>query len=452
MAQQANGEGPAGAAAGAGLGNQPAANGLPAPLAQLVEVLKADCHNPLTVCPQKLLTMVFEANIAQHEQAEIDRVKPSVQRAVEALVVAATSKSFPKKVWSALRHSLAALDVQLPDMLEDAPEAVAANSAATKKSEYHLLALQATAVIGAKFNSLGSLRLVADKLALAKRYGIAPPSVAAFAKLHWQTWKHDTRKSATLLETIMEGLRGEKQLDEGTLLTLSWSALAEFLEEVQPDDVQGDTAAAFMLSVEREVIHPLTAVGCSPAEVMQVLEAQVLGPLANRLFEEADTGALGGMNLWTEARLTLRLDTITARVLERRRIAGHSLPNGGKVLPASILHALNKAVEVLVGGTLPSGWRSGCAAAGACPLHALVPELCPYGDAGCPGIHLPEEQRQDLVADAFGDRNPLVINLWGRATRAGELARHKLSRPGTYTLPEQPVQPPLTSGGKKGRT
>jgi len=93
------------------------------------------------------------------EQVEIDRVKPSVQRAVEASVVAATSKSFPNKV----------LDVHLPDMLEDAPEAVVANSAVAKKSEYHRLALQTTAS-DAKFNGLGSLRLVADKLALEKRY------------------------------------------------------------------------------------------------------------------------------------------------------------------------------------------------------------------------------------------------------------------------------------------
>ena len=99
---------------------------------------------------------------------------------------------------------------------------------------------------------------------------------------------------------------------------------------------------------------------------------------------------------------------------------------------ASMLVAVHKTVEVLLGRVVPLARLTHCTAASACPLDTLLPELCPYGDAGCPGVHLQEPVRQEVINKAFGDRNPSVINMWERATRTGELAKHKFNRPGTY--------------------
>jgi hypothetical protein len=54
------------------------------------------------------LTTVFEADLAQHEQAEFDLIKPHVRRAVKALVIASTTRHFPKQVWNALSYTLEA--------------------------------------------------------------------------------------------------------------------------------------------------------------------------------------------------------------------------------------------------------------------------------------------------------------------------------------------------------
>ncbi len=76
MVHQDGGEGPApGAAASAG-GADEAAAGLPAPLAQLVEVLEAEHQNPSDVCPQKFLGVLFTAHLAKYEHAEIEMVIP----------------------------------------------------------------------------------------------------------------------------------------------------------------------------------------------------------------------------------------------------------------------------------------------------------------------------------------------------------------------------------------
>jgi hypothetical protein len=430
----------------------PAGAVLPAPLAQLVEVLRANFHDPLTVSPQNFLTTVFEADLAQHEQAEIDLVKPHVRRAVQALVIASTTRHVSKQVWNALSYTLEVTGVALPELADGSPPAAAANSApVAKKSEFHLSALLASSLVDETHNSLGALRASAASLKRTKGFGLNAVAVAAFAKLQWTAWYGDAQRAATLLDAVMEGIRSEHQLDEVTLLCLSWSALAEFLSEVAPSSLAGgDTADAFMVTVERNVIHPLLAEGCAPLEVVEVLEEHVLAPVANRLLAISETANAAVFNVWTETREGMDAVAICQSVKERRRSNGKGAALGAKVLPASILAALHKAAEVLMGGVVPPAWRTNCTAARACPLHTLVPELCPYGDAGCPGVHLQESERQEIIMKAFGDRNPSVINMWERATRAGELARHKLSRPGTYVPADTPISPPTQPSGKKG--
>ena len=454
MAQQNGGQGPPDAAAaqpGAAAAGQGAAAGLPAPLAQLAEVLKAQFHNPSEICPQSLIETLFKADLGVFQPAEIDQIMPQLGRTVDALVIASTTQSFSTKHLKALTHSFTKLGVAFPDLSADADAAQGPNSAAGgKKSEYHFAAMRCSAVLAEGFNSLASLRASAANVKLARGFGIGPQSVEAFAKLHWQRM-HAHPKKRTLLESIMDEMKGD-DLPEVTLLCLAWSALAGFLEEVQPDNATADCAASFMVSVERAVIHPLLAEGCSPSEVMQVLEEHMLGPMADSLYEASDAVTPVAFNIWGQARLTLDMRAVCSRTLEQRRRDGGLLATAyqPKVLPATVLQELQRTAGVLFGGKLPARWRAICTAATACPLHTLVPELCPYGATGCPGVHHDEERRQDLIDEAFGDRHPFILNLWERATRAGEIARHKLNRPGTYVPVDKPVVPPLTSGGKKG--
>jgi len=452
MEQQAGGEGPALDAAAAAGGAGAAAANLLAPLAQLAEVLKADFHDPLTVCPQKFLSVMFAANFSKYEQAEIDQVRSVISRVVETLVVAATTRALDKRSWEALAFTLQNIGIQLPKLPEDVPAVPAANSAASsKKSEYHFAAMRTASLLAERFNSLGALRAIAAKLKLDKGFGLTPAAVAAFAKLHWQAWQGGpgSKKVTTLLESTIEGIRTDKAHNETTLLCLSWSALADFLSAVSPEGLPGgDTAEAFAVSVERGVIHPLMAEGCSPGEVARVLEDHVLAPLANRMSEVSEDPSPVAFNAWAEVRATLDVKAVCRAEVDKRRVPGNDALRE-KLMPATIISALHEACGVLLGGALPRTWRALCVDANVCPMHTLVPELCPYGDTSCPAHHLQEEERQELINKAFGDRNPSVLNLWERATRAGELARHKLSRPGTYVPTGTTASPPPMSGGKK---
>jgi len=432
-----------------------AGHGQPARLQELVQDIKTRFHSHETADPIGLAQMLFEAELEDIEQQFMAPVSRAIKRALQALSLASANKTFPVEALSALKdiiHELA-LDWPVSLRLEQVSKTSVANSAADaapKKSEFSFPALRAASVVSEEFASIGQLRTLAKKLTSTMGFGLSASAVEAFARLRWQDLAEGAAASSTsapVLTMIYQQTQPDLALGDDRRLTLAWIALSEFFVAAAPE-FEGPNAEGFMSEVLHRVVGPLLHDGMSASCIIGVLQREVFGVLADMIAAEEGSAA-APVNAWDHVQRHVDMEKVAQTALERYRLR--------KDTPAiktkeQLRRRLMTAAEVLMGTPLSAVWRKHCMGNDLCPLHVLLPKMCPYGKPGCPFEHPDALESDKIVSGVLGEQCPDVAALRGRANQAGNTALGFLGHdPFARTdAPEAPqhVPPPANKGGK----
>ena len=154
-----------------------------------------------------------------------------------------------------------------------------------------------------------------------------------------------------------------------------------------------------------------------------LLEDEVLAVVANLVPDGDEDGEGAAKHAWTEALAQIQPGVILKREEERalRRV---TMPGSGAIKTlASHRAALLETVQCLTGYALPSSWGAKCKAHNLCPVHLMMPGMCPFGQAACPMRHQAQEEREDSIAVMVGARNPTVYAAMSTTRTAASAAR-----------------------------
>ena len=393
----------------------------PPALRQLVRVISDQHHDPSSVDPRQLSTVLYQADLAQYEQWQLTGVAAAVRRAVRALMIATFERKWQNSDMQVLAEFVRDLGVDWPAQgLEQAQPAKF--SAPAKKREYKLAELRAVGVLSEQCASMGALRNVAKEFVASKKTGLSDAAVSAFAAIRWQR-QPKAAKQLPLLQAVFEAAESKAAWNDNARLEQAWASLTEFLDAVGPQDTPHGQASPlhFMTAMRMELLLPLVQLGLPVQDVIHLLEDEVLAVVANLVPDTDEDVEADPTQAWTKA-LQLVQPAVILKREEARTLHKVAMPGGGSVRnPGGYRAALLSAVECLSGFVLPPSWSSHCKEHNVCPVQLLMPGLCPFGDVACPMRHPDAVEREEIVVMVLGDRDPAVYALRGRVQSSGQL-------------------------------